>query len=132
MDITKIPKFVIWAGIAVFVLAVLYSIYLYYITSFLPPYQRYFTADCTFYNNKSVVILSAKVNINNITVYSFNNIYHCYLGNINQYSMNGCELNNTLVAGDAYVRIKYIINNNTYMTIIPCKIKDNNVLSKLI
>lgn len=131
MDLTKIPKFIIWIAIAVFVILVLSLIYVYYITSFIQPYQKYFNANCIYSNGESVVILTAKQNLYNVNISSFNNLYSCSIGNILSGSMNGCVLNNTLVANSAYVKVYYNVNNQSYEAIIGCQIKSSSILSKL-
>ena len=130
MDVSKIPKFVIWTAIAIFIVSILFMIYSYYITSYLPPYLKYFSYTCDYFNGQSVIILTAKENVYNVTVYNFNQNQNCYLGNIPSTSMNACEINNSIIAGEVFVRIYYTVNNETYQAIVPCNIKSaNSILS---
>ncbi|BFI73109.1 hypothetical protein YN1_0960 [Nanoarchaeota archaeon] len=131
MDISKIPKFVIWTAIAVFVVSILFLLYSYYITSYLPPYLKYFSYSCDYSNGQSVIILTAKENIYNVTVYNFNQNQNCYLGSILSTSMNACEINNSIIAGEVFVRIYYNINNQTYQAVVPCSIKSTNSILSL-
>lgn len=131
MDLSKIPKFIIWTAIAVFIVVILYLVYFYYITSLFAPYQKYFNANCVYSNGQSVIIITAKQSLYNVTVSSFDNNYTCYIGNITSGSMGGCELNNTVVANAVYVRIYYDINNQSYQEIINCQIKSSSLLNKL-
>jgi hypothetical protein len=126
MDISKIPKFVIWVGVAAFILVVLYAIYIYYVTSYLPPYLEYFTYSCQYANGTSLIIITAKQNLENVTVYNFYENSTCNLGNINYGSMNACSVNNNIIILDAYVRVYYTVNGNQYEAILPCQIVENN------
>ena len=134
MDISKIPKFVIWVGIAAFILVVLYAIYIYYVTSYLPPYLEYFTYSCQYSNGTSLIIITAKQNLENVTVYNFYENSTCNLGSINYGSMNGCSVNNNIIIVDAYVRVYYTVNGNQYEAILPCQIVESNsgILSGLL
>ncbi|MFP3257507.1 MAG: hypothetical protein RXO36_06895, partial [Candidatus Nanopusillus acidilobi] len=125
MDISKIPKFVIWVGVAAFILVILYAIYTYYVTSYLPPYMEYFTYSCQYANGTSLIIITAKQNLENVTVYNFYENSSCNLGDINYGSMNACSVNNSLTIGNAYVRVYYIANGNQYEAILPCQIVES-------
>jgi hypothetical protein len=122
MDISKIPRFAIWVGVAIFILVVLYAVYTYYVTSYLPPYLKYFTYSCQYANGESLIIITAKQNLENVVVYNFYKNSTCDLGNINYGSMNGCSVNNNIIVGNAYVRVHYTVNGNHYEAILPCKI----------
>jgi hypothetical protein len=131
MDLSKIPKFVLWVAIAIFVIVILSALYLYYVTSYFPPYLKYFSYNCKYSNGVSVVILTAKQDIYNVTIYNFNKNESCNLGNIYANSMGACELNNSIIAGEVLVRIYYNINNQTYEAVVPCSIKSYNSIFSL-
>jgi hypothetical protein len=134
MDISKIPRFAIWVGVAIFILVVLYAVYTYYVTSYLPPYLKYFTYSCQHANGESLIIITAKQNLENVVVYNFYKNSTCDLGNINYGSMNGCSVNNNIIVGNAYVRVYYTVNGNQYEAILPCKIVESGggILSGLL
>jgi hypothetical protein len=131
MDLSKIPKFVLWIIIVIFVIAILSAFYLYYITSYFPPYLKYFSYNCKYSNGLSVIILTAKQDLYNVTVYNFNQNENCNLGNIYTNSMSACELNNSITAGEVLVIIYYNVSNQTYQAVVPCSIQSSNSIFSL-
>ncbi|BBL45685.1 hypothetical protein MJ1_0532 [Nanobdella aerobiophila] len=132
MDINKIPKTIMLSAIAVFVILVLFIIYYYYVLSYIPPYLKYMSPNCQYADNQSVVIVTAKSNLYNVTVYNFLNTSSCSIGNILSGSMGGCQLNNSPIDSESLVRILYSVNQEQYQVIISCKqINQNSIVSYL-
>ncbi|MGB9674950.1 MAG: hypothetical protein ACPLX8_02330 [Nanopusillaceae archaeon] len=128
--LTRIPRAILWFAIAIFVIVVLYLIYSYYITSYLPPYLKYFSYSCQFNKNESIVIITAKENIHNVTVYNFFGTSVCYIGDIGQGSMDGCVVENSLVAGEALVKVYYTSDSGkTYVAVLTCSVPSSGLLS---
>jgi len=124
MDLSKIPKFVIWGAIAVFIVSILitlYSIISYKITK---PYQNYFEVECVYSNETSIIILTAKKDIDNITIHDFEKTNYCNIENLKSGSMDACKIQNKLIGNQALVRIYYSFDNESYSAIITCKISE--------
>jgi len=133
MDITNIPKFVIWTGIAVFVLFLIYLGYSYIQYSIMKPYEKYFTADCYFSNNSSLVIITAKADIYDINITNLYYSDYCYIKQLNKDSMDACKIENNIEDGKSIVKIIFSYENTTYSAIVDCKIEgERGLLSWLL
>lgn len=132
IDLTKIPKFFIYIVLAVFITLLLVNIYIFYISPYFYSYKAHLSVDCSTFGNESLVIIEAKQDLNNVNVFSFDKIYNCTLGNIKKYSQDACKIINNPVAGNYYIRISYMLNNETYTIIVQCKVKSSGLLSKIL
>lgn len=124
MDITKIPKFLIWIAIFVFSVFVLYLGYNLLAYKFSKPYERYLFVDCFYSNETSIIILTAKDNIKNIVIYDINLQNKCEITNLYKDSMDVCKISNVKTGGKVFVKINFEVNNKTYSAVSECKIEE--------
>jgi len=128
MEITNIPKFVIWTGIAIFVLFLIYLGYSYVQYSVMKPYEKYFTANCYFSNNNSLVIITAKTDIYNVNITNLYYSDYCFIKQLNKDSMDACKIENRVENGKSIVKIVFSHNNSTYSAIVECKVEEKKGL----
>lgn len=124
MDITKIPKFLIWIAIFVFSVFVLYLGYNLLAYRFSKPYEKYIFVDCFYSNETSIVILTAKDNVKNIVIYDINLQNKCEITNLYKDSMDVCKISNVKTGGKVFVKINFEVNNKTYSAVSECKIEE--------
>ncbi|MEM1895688.1 MAG: hypothetical protein QXR54_00675 [Nanopusillaceae archaeon] len=124
MDITKIPKFLIWIAIFVFSVFVLYLLYNFLAYRFSKPYEKYIFVDCFYSNETSIVILTAKDNVKNIVIYDINLQNKCEIANLYKDSMDVCKISNVKTGGKVFVKINFEVNNKTYSAVSECKIEE--------
>ncbi|MEM4818828.1 MAG: hypothetical protein QXT85_01200 [Nanopusillaceae archaeon] len=124
MDITKIPKFLIWIAIFVFSVFVLYLGYNLLAYRFSKPYEKYIFVDCFYSNETSIVILTAKDNVKNIVIYDINLQNKCEIANLYKDSMDVCKISNVKTGGKVFVKINFEVNNKTYSAVSECKIEE--------
>ncbi|MEM4511518.1 MAG: hypothetical protein QXD25_01770 [Nanopusillaceae archaeon] len=124
MDITKIPKFLIWITIFVFIVFVSYLGYNLLAYKFSKPYERYLFVDCFYSNETSIIILTAKDNVKNIVIYDINLQNKCEIKNLYKDSMDVCKINNVKTGGKVFVKINFEVDNKTYSAVSGCKIEE--------
>jgi len=124
MDLSKIPKFIIWVAIAAFVVGILITLYSILSYKIAKPYQNHFEVECIYSNETSIIILTAKKDIDNITIYDFEKTNYCNIENLKSDSMDACKIQNKLIDNQALVRIYYSLDNESYSAIVPCKISE--------
>ncbi|MEM1804849.1 MAG: hypothetical protein QXI77_02540 [Nanopusillaceae archaeon] len=124
MDITKIPKFLIWITIFVFIVFVLYLGYNLLAYKFSKPYERYLFVDCFYSNETSIIILTAKDNVKNIVIYDINLQNKCEIKNLYKDSMDVCKINNVKMGEKVFVKINFEVDNKTYSAVSGCKIEE--------
>jgi len=128
MDITNIPRFVIWTGIAIFVLFLIYLGYLYVQYSVMKPYEKYFTADCYSNDNTSLIIITAKTNIHDLNITNLYYSDYCYIKQLNKDSMDACKIENKIEDGKSIVKIVFSHENTTYSAVINCRVEEKKGL----
>ncbi len=128
MDLTKIPKFLIWFGIAVFVLFLLYIGYSIIQYKIMKPYERYFVSDCYYSNGSSLIIITAKTDLSNINVTNIDMSDFCLIKKLNKDSMEACKIKNEEIDGKVLVKVIFTYDNTTYSAIVPCKIEEKKGL----
>jgi len=132
MEITNIPKFVIWTGIAIFILFLIYLGYFYIQYSVMKPYEKYFTANCYFSNNSSLIIITAKTDLYNINITNLYYSDYCFIKQLSKDSMDACKIENRVEDGRSIVKIVFSSNNNTYSAIVECKFEEKRGLLGLL
>jgi len=132
MEITNIPKLIIWTGIAVFVLFLIYSGYDYIRYIFMKPYEKYFVAACFYGYNNSLIIITAKKDIYNINITNLQYSDYCFIEKLNKDSTDACKIKNIPEDGKVVVKIIYSYENDTYSTIIECKEEKKGIIGWLL
>jgi len=127
-DITKIPKTIIWAAIAVFLILMLSLAYLVVKYKIFKPYQQFLEIECTYTNNTAIVILSAKQDLRNVTISDFFEENYCQIQFISKDSMDGCGITTRKIGDIVYVKVEFSVDNKTYKAIAECKIKERKSL----
>lgn len=133
MDINKIPKFLIWVAILVFVILVLYNIYGYFFLGYIPVYAPYLSVDCKYSQGYSVVIISAKQNLHDIVVYSIDSQDSCSIKSLDKGSQDICYVKNKEIGKLAYVKIEYSLSDGERKTsVVECKVVGQSLISRIL
>jgi len=100
-----------------------YLSYLVISYKFFKPYQKFLEIDCTFSNNLSIVVLTAKQNIKNITVSDVDFKNKCAINYLSKDSMDICKIKNEKLGNKVFIRVVFNANNETYTAIKECKVE---------
>ncbi|RIB35259.1 MAG: hypothetical protein BXU00_01870 [Candidatus Nanoclepta minutus] len=128
IDITKIPRLVIWVGISIFVIFLIYLGYNFLQYNVMKPYERYFVADCYYNDNSSLIIITAKRDISNVNITDLDYSSYCFIKQLSKDSMDACRISNREEGGKVLVKVTFSSDNFTYSAIVPCRVEEKKGL----
>ncbi len=133
MEALKIPDFIrklAITGVVVFLSALFgFIAYNYLMYKIWKPYFKYIDIDCKIKNNSTVIILTAKSELKNITIYDPNDRM---VKVIKSLSKDSSDLVYVKYAFNPnYVQVEFRVNNNTYRAVSECK-EEVSLLQKLL
>ncbi len=133
MEALKIPDFIrkfAITGIVVFLSALFgFIAYNYLMYKIWKPYYRYIDIDCKIKNNSTIIILTAKSLLRNITIYDPEDKIVKEIKELNKDSSDLVYVKYAF--NPNYVQVEFTVNNKTYRAVSECKIEES-LLQKLL
>ncbi len=132
MDLSKIPKAVMWGAISFVVVIFSFFAVSYIQYNLFGPESKYIATKCSNSETSLYIYLTAKQDLRNITILDGDKVV-CRVESLQKDSEDFCKIeplpNDTIYP----LKIKYVTpENKTMKSVIECKIKSPSLLEKLL